>query len=84
MRLVLVQHLGDEPVWHVRCDMPGNYHTLCCLGLDDGAQDEGGDFTGAKIIGAEPKRGQKCGCRQCLEVWSSVIALGLRRSDFDP
>lgn len=39
MRLVLVQHLGDEPVWHVRCDMPGNYHTLCCLGLDDGAQD---------------------------------------------
>lgn len=83
MRLVLIQHDDDQPVWHVRCSMPGNYETLCCLSLDDGAQDQGGDFVGAKILDETPKRGQKCNCRQCFEVWSSVVALRLRRSSFE-
>lgn len=82
LNLVLVQHDNEEPVWHVRCDMPANFHTLCSLGLDDGAMDEGGDFTGARVLPDKPRRGQKCTCHQCFEVWSAVTSLNLSREAF--
>jgi hypothetical protein len=56
--------------WHAEANMPGNYHTLCSLSLDDDLQES-----------VEPQGGQKVTCVACRNAF--MEAKRFKASDFD-
>lgn len=68
--------INEQPTWHVTSVGPGDYATLCGLDGSDDHPDVGQSGT------ISPKRGQKIDCQQCRDIWSGVIELKLRRSNF--
>ncbi len=62
---------GTEDQVHIKVEMPGNYHTLCGLSLDDNEHAQGG-----------PAYRGKSDCHMCYLTWSTVQSLKLRPRDF--
>ena len=50
-----------ETTWHARAELPGNYHTVCGLSLDDDMQEA-----------VRAPRGQKVDCTACHETWLTI------------
>lgn len=61
--------------WHAPAAGGNDYHTLC--GID--ALDPAIGNTGI----VKTPRGQKIECGQCRAIWADVIALRLRKGDFN-
>ena len=66
--------IDGEPTYHVQ-GVANDYDTLCGLDANDESIGHGG------LIGV--KRGQKIDCQQCRAVWSGVMAMHLRASNFE-
>lgn len=75
MSKVLGVDIDGVVEWHAPNVAGPDYDTLCGVDADDPAIGHEG------LIPA--KRGQKITCMQCKMIWEGVVALKLRKSNFE-
>lgn len=75
--LVRVQDDDQEKtLWHISLDAAGSgYGTLCGMAAE-------GDVFGGTMMPDKPTKKTKVECGMCYRIWSNVMKLGLKESDF--